>query len=97
MTIESIHSPGELIKFAKKHGLRSDWHEPDEQGITAKVIGSSLDNAGVGHELQVVLKKDGKPVLQVNLATLLSWACETKTTRRAPPPWWEVPWKSKSP
>lgn len=34
-----------LAEFAQKHGLRPDWHEPDEQGVGARVIGTHLDNA----------------------------------------------------
>ena len=34
-----------LSEFAQKHGLRPDWHEPDEQGVGARVIGTHLDNA----------------------------------------------------
>ena len=35
----------ELQSFAEKYGLREDWHEPDEQSVTARVIGYQLDNA----------------------------------------------------
>lgn len=34
-----------LTEFAQEHGLRHDWHEPDEQGVGARVIGTHLDNA----------------------------------------------------
>lgn len=34
-----------LAEFAAKHGLRHDWHEPDEGGVGARIIGTHLDNA----------------------------------------------------
>lgn len=40
-----IHTREDLRKFAVKHGLRPDWHEPDEQDVSAKVVGTILDNA----------------------------------------------------
>lgn len=34
-----------LSEFAQEHGLRPDWHEPDERGVGARIIGTHLDNA----------------------------------------------------
>ena len=34
-----------LAKFAADHLLREDWHEPDEQEVSARIIGNRLDNA----------------------------------------------------
>jgi len=60
---------------------RYDWHEPDEQGIRAVVIGRTLDNAygdsaldGDRGEFNVVLFQHGEPVTVRNLATLLAEA-----------------------
>lgn len=79
----------DLEDFRLAHGIREDWHAPDEQGITAYVVGDFLDNAfggTVDHnhgELNVVICKEVeaadvhyvyRPVAVVNLATLLSWA-----------------------
>jgi hypothetical protein len=36
----------ELTDLARELGVRSDWHEPDEQGLTARVEGFTFDNAG---------------------------------------------------
>lgn len=38
-----------MMCWAAEHGLRKDWHEPDEQGITARIEGTplSFDNAGM--------------------------------------------------
>lgn len=44
-TINYIESPADLHRFHVEHRLRTDWHEPDEQGISATVVGSRLDNA----------------------------------------------------
>ena len=74
-----------LRKFASNHGLRSDWHEPDEQGVTARVVGDHLDNA-YGNEIRataveqgfqefvVVLEQENGDCLKINLATLLALA-----------------------
>lgn len=36
----------ELAYFANEVGTRLDWHEPDEQDLTALHFGRSFDNAG---------------------------------------------------
>lgn len=41
-----ISTRAELIALAAKLGVRPDWHEPDEQEVTAQVHGASFDNAG---------------------------------------------------
>jgi len=41
-----ITSRTELIELARVLGVRSDWHEPDEQDLGATVGGVSFDNAG---------------------------------------------------
>lgn len=41
-----VAADGRLIsEFAQEHGLRPDWHEPDERGVGARIIGTHLDNA----------------------------------------------------
>lgn len=49
-----IASKADLEAFANRHGLRPDWHEPDEQGVTARVAGITLDNAfgARGHDIE---------------------------------------------
>lgn len=42
-----------LRAFQVRHGMRPDWHEPDEQDVTAEVIGDHLDNA---YEEQVLVE-----------------------------------------
>lgn len=83
-----IHRREQLVGLAKMLGMRRDWHEPDEQDVTAEVRGSSFDNAGHWPEdpdrggdyceMYVVLKVEDEEVAAVNLATLLAWASEEK-------------------
>lgn len=81
--MERIVNKADLVKLAEKLGVRPDWHEPDEQGVTATTHGVTFDNAGFWGgglrglsrmERYVVIRKDGKPVAAVNLATLFAWA-----------------------
>lgn len=44
-TTQYLTDPAQLAAFADVHQMRDDWHEPDEQGIVARVVGSRLDNA----------------------------------------------------
>ena len=82
-----IHKRAELVELAKQLGTRPDWHEPDEQDLTAEVHGASFDNAGFWPEDEhraytapevieqhVILYQEGQPVAAVNLATLFAWA-----------------------
>ncbi len=82
--MKRITEQEELVKLADELGMRPDWHEPDEQNVTAEFYGMSFDNAGFWadgqsdgkryEEMYVELRKDGKPVAAVNLATLFAWA-----------------------
>lgn len=65
----------ELVELFRTLGVRNDWHEPDEQGVSAQVVGTTFDNAGCRGEIMVTIYKDESPVATVNLATLFSWAC----------------------
>lgn len=85
--LKRLDSTEDIKQFSKDHGMRNDWHEPDEQGIEARVFGASFDNAGfwgvdstfpdVGKEMYVVLYKDGEPIAEANLATLFALAGRT--------------------
>jgi hypothetical protein len=92
MTARIINRRYQLQQLAVELGVRPDWHEPDEQEVTAECRGSSFDNAGFGSteyessalhryghggpvEQYVILKKDGWPVAEINLATLFAMAC----------------------
>lgn len=88
--MQSIDTPRDLAAFAREYGLRPDWHEPDEQGITARVVGTpfDFDNAigtrqygqrfGENHqELCVIFTQENRgDVAIVNLANLCAWAAE---------------------
>lgn len=44
------HQTAKLVAdWATKYKMRTDWHEPDEQDITAFVFGTRLDNACGNH------------------------------------------------
>lgn len=69
-------------------GCRADMHEPDNNGIKARVIGGHLDNvfgdsilleAVIGNfqELVVIIERDGKSE-KFNLATLIALARTAK-------------------
>ena len=82
-----IDNRDDLVFFASEVGTRLDWHEPDEQDLTALVFGQSFDNAGFWgeptyeyytNEMHVVLYVHHYPVAAVNLATLFAWATEDK-------------------
>ena len=45
MGMKRINSAKELNELAKELRVRPDWHEPDEQEVNARIIGSHLDNA----------------------------------------------------
>ena len=84
--IEKIYSVDRLVKLAQQLKVRDDWHEPDEQGITVTVKGNKFDNAGYWgnqvltkswSEKYVTIKKDNKPIAEINLATLFAFACRT--------------------
>jgi hypothetical protein len=85
--IKRITKRDDLVALQDVLGVSPDWHEPDEQMVTATVHGSEFDNAGYwgsdltlddvitdGMEQWVVLYQDGKPVAEINLATLFAFA-----------------------
>lgn len=43
--MKKIMTRQELVDLAAELKVRPDWHEPDEQGITARVFGDNFDNA----------------------------------------------------
>lgn len=83
-----VGSQMQMRQVAKALGVRPDFHEPDERGVSARVIGTHLDNAMGSsstnnvNEMNVVLtyvEDDEAPqdVAVVNLATLLAFAAGT--------------------
>lgn len=44
-----ITERAELVALARELGVRPDWHEPDEQGITARFDGTDGDFDNAGH------------------------------------------------
>lgn len=94
--VPMIREPYDLEMFRKRYEMRYDWHEPDEQGIGARIIGTHLDNAmgsTTRHEgkeyseFNIVLTMEmgateTRDVAVVNLATLLSWAARYGKAQR---------------
>lgn len=86
--IRTITERHELVELARELKVRDDWHEPDEQDLTARVYGNVFDNAmgpGFEHaygpdkeflEMFVELRKNHVPIAQVSLATLFAWASQ---------------------
>ena len=88
--MKRIRQREQLATLADTLGVRPDWHEPDEQEVTATMYGSHFDNAGFWGdepwassndrgeitEQYVVLRQAGTPVAAVNLATLFAWAAD---------------------
>jgi hypothetical protein len=89
--MKRIQQRHQLIQLADDLGVRPDWHEPDEQEVSALCVGDDFDNAGfwpAGRgfrgpsgkgettEKHVIIWKGGQAVAAVNLASLLAWASE---------------------
>lgn len=95
---EAVHKPviridslQQLREVYADLGVRPDWHEPDEQEVTAKFDGYCFDNAGFwpdceqstdlrdakATEMCIILYKGERVVAMVNLATLFALACRT--------------------
>lgn len=86
--VVSIHTAEQMAKLAHDLRVRPDWHEPDEQNVNARIIGTHLDNAmgsttlplpeddpnNPNGEYNIVVTRDGTDVAVINLASLLSWA-----------------------
>jgi len=64
----------DMQQLAVLLGVRDDWHEPDEQEVTAEPVDGSFDNAGSG-DMGLRILKDGKPVAFIHLASLCAIAC----------------------
>lgn len=86
--ITQINTRADLVAVAQSLSVRADWHEPDEQGVSARIIGDHLDNAmgsrtvdNVGEFNVIITREDDdeqpQDVAVVNLATLLAFATGT--------------------
>lgn len=81
--VESFKRDLDRLKGITKE-CRPDMHEPDEQELSARVVGDHLDNANGDHvaidpieggyqEFVVILRRDGM-VERFNLASLIALA-----------------------
>lgn len=84
MSSTYLKSLGQELLLATS-GCRDDMHEPDEQGVSARVIGNQLDNAfgediregavlNGYQELVVIINRDVDAPRLFNLATLIALA-----------------------
>jgi len=65
----------DLKKLVKALGVRPDWHEPDEQGVTIKFVNGSFDNAcHSDDEAHIIVYQDKVEKARINVASLLGWA-----------------------
>lgn len=48
-----------LAKFANSHNLRNDWYKPDEQGVSARVVGHVFDNVYIASGTNFPLTEGG--------------------------------------
>jgi hypothetical protein len=71
-----LEQADEVLNFARANGTRHDWHEPDEQDVTADVSGGRLDNAGTNGEIVVIINGPKSPDVVIHLATLLAIAAD---------------------
>ena len=61
-----IDTQAQLAQFTKDYGLRPDWHEPDEMGISVRVFGTHLDNA-MGPRAEPMIASDGHDFSEHNV------------------------------
>lgn len=76
----TLRGPADLRAVRETCGVGDDWHEPDNQGVTAKIEGRKFDNAGIPSEMVLVIQQEGKEVARVNVASICSWACGHRAT-----------------
>lgn len=85
MTIRELRTKEDLQDFAREYKVPGDWHEPDNSGINARLIGTHLDNAmgdtvKLEHETygeyNVVLTYEDEDVAVINLANLFRYATQ---------------------
>lgn len=55
-----------IADFAQEHGLNPGWHEPDNSGVGARVIGNHLDNA-FGAQAGRSVSHDGQDFTEFNV------------------------------
>jgi hypothetical protein len=79
--VKLIMTRAQMMLFAQEHGLRLDWHEPDEQGITARVEGTPLDFDNAGYWPMDLGFGDGNP-RRAELHVIFSELCEEEGQQR---------------
>lgn len=62
-----IDNHEDLRAFAANNRLRPDWHEPDEVGINARIVGDHLDNAFGSKVEPICTRSDGSEMAEFNV------------------------------
>lgn len=75
---------------AVTHDCRDDMHEPDEQGLSARIVGNHLDNAfgndpDSGEFVVIISRDDGGSEALFNLADLIALARKAATPSQPKP------------
>ena len=90
-----IRSARDLAAFADGEGLRPDWHEPDEQEVTACARGHRLDRSPEGLMLELCRAVwdeaasdylPGEALAEVFLVDLLDWGSGWEAAQPPPGP-----------
>jgi hypothetical protein len=72
--IQRIGKRDDLVALANKLGVLPDWHEPDNQEVTAEVRGKSFDNAGfwgIKHEVDFLARHGARGSEAVEMYVVL--------------------------
>jgi hypothetical protein len=67
--LERIIDRNRFVEFARERGVRPDWHEPDEQDLTARVEGYPLnfDNAGTWPDQRGAFGRDPREIIELHV------------------------------
>lgn len=76
MSVRLITTRQELTDLARELGVRSDWHEPDERGVSARVEGFTFDNAGLWPTVNVLSGGNPLTTRSVELHVIISRDCQ---------------------
>lgn len=68
--VPRLDEDGALKAFARDQGLSGDWHEPDECGVNARIIGTHLDNA-MGSQAGRRVSEEGHDFTEFNIVLTL--------------------------
>lgn len=83
--MREIRTRDQFVALAGELGVRMDWHEPDEQGITARVEGTPLDfDNAMGCAWYNVWKPGDEPRAELHVILSRKEIDEQGIARRGP-------------